>query len=294
MSLRGIVTYVSAALFWAAFFVLFTVSVGSLGPALTVGIFAVVGGISLLGMAKVVGRPVRLSPHWGAVILWAFLGWTILGTAVLAMGTVGAAVSAVVISSIPLFGTVAAQMGGHDRVTGLGAISLLLGISGLLLVVGFPSGGASWSFIGGVLAALIAAITAGSSGRTAASKLGHPYALETVAFAAIIGGVGALAISPLTPGSGKVGAGAMIIVAALGAFCAFLGLFAMSAASDKVRPRIAATLPGVGTVLTVIAGVAMLHEAFSVPQFFGMVLILAGTALLRGLVPNWFPATWRA
>ncbi len=84
------------------------------------------------------------------------------------------------------------------------------------------------------------------------------------------------------------------VVVVLALCFAFLALFSLSSASNGVSARIAGTLPGVGTVLTVIVGVAFLHETVSIAQIVGMGLILASTAMLRGLVPRWFPTSWRA
>jgi drug/metabolite transporter (DMT)-like permease len=293
MSLRGIIAYGGLAAFWAAFFVGLTVAVPALGVGLTGGIFGVVGGLSLFAMAKAVRRNLVWQPDWAAVLLWASIGLTILLAVALSVSLVGAALSAIVVSSIPLFATVGAQMRGVERVTGLGAVSLLLGIGGLMLVAAFPGGGASWGFLGGVLSALAAAITSGACGRQLGRQLHRPKALETAILAALIIGVASFSFVPFNPPT-RGNAMPVLIVVLLAGVVAFLGLFALSSASDSVPRRIAATLPGVGTVLAVAAGVLVLGEPLSAAQLLGMVAILAGTALLRGLVPRWFPSSWRA
>ncbi len=294
MSFRGILAYCCLAAFWAAFFVGLAVAVGALGIGLATAIFAVVGGLSLLVMAKIVGRELRWHLDWAAVLMWAALGLTVLVAVATSVAHLGSALSAVVVSSIPLFATVVGQMRGLERVTGLGALSILLGIGGLLLVAAFPAGYPSWGFLGGVLSALVAAIAAGSCGRHLAARLHAPRALETAIAAALIGGLGGLALTPFTPVPGPFDGWPIALLVLLAICCGFLGLFALSSASDSVPRRTAATLPGVGTVLAVIAGVVLLSEVVSFAQVLGMFAILAGTALLRGLVPRWFPASWRS
>jgi drug/metabolite transporter (DMT)-like permease len=293
MSFRGIIAYSCLAAFWASFFVGLAVVAGDLGFGLSVGIFGTLGGLALLAMAKLAGRTLNWSVDWALVALWAGLGLTILLAVCLAGLLVGAAITAIVVSSIPLFATVVGQMRGLERVTGLGAVSLLLGIGGLMLVAAFPADEASWGFLGGVVAALLAAVAAGSCGRQVAHRLSKPKSLESAILAALIGGVSSFAFIPLNPPS-RLSVWPVLIVVALAVSCAFLALFAMSSASDSVSRRLAATLPGVGTVLAVVAGVIVLAEPISVAQVGGMLLVLAGTALLRGLVPRWFPDSWRA
>jgi len=279
--------------FWAAFFAGLTFAVDALGVGLAAGLLGVLVAASLFGMAKLVRRKLIWRPNWAAVVLWAGLGFATILAVLLAASLIGAALTAIVVSSIPLFATVAGQMRGVERVTGLGAVSLMLGIGGLMLVAAFPGGDPSWSFLGGILSALVAAIAAGSCGRHLVARLSSPRALETAILAAAIGGMAAFVCVPFSLPT-SISALPLLWVVALALVCAFLGLFALSSASDAIPRRTAATLPGVGTVLAVVAGLAFLAERLSIPQFLGMALILAGTALLRGLVPRWFPTSWRA
>lgn len=293
MGLRGAAGYGAVAGFWASFFVLYTVSVQSFGVMLANAVFGLSGGVFLLALARLVGRTVTQRPRWNAVIYWALAGWSIMIALSLALYTVGAAVTAIVISSLPLFSTVFAQMRGQARVTGVGAISLFLGISGLVLVAAFPAVEASLVLFMGIVAGLIAAITAGWCGLPLISRLHEDQSVQTAGLAAILGGLGVLVGVPFVdPPQGSPLLSLVIIALALG--FAFVVLFVFSSASNGVPRRVAATLPGVGTVLTVVAGVAFLHESVSIPQLIGMVLILASTAMLRGLVPRWFPASWQA
>lgn len=292
MSVRGVAGYGSTAVFWAAFFILYTLAVQSLGVVLASGLFGVFAGLFLLGLAKIVGREINQPPRWNAVLVWVVLGWVILGSAALAMRTVGAAETAILISSLPLFSTVAAQMRGESRVTGIGAISLLLGIIGLVLVALFPVGDASLVLLLGAVAGLTAAIASGSCGRPLVNRLHETQSVQTIALTAILGGLGLLMLVPFVEAP-AVSASMVITIVALALCCAFLALFVLSSASDDVPRRVAATLPGIGTVLAVLGGVIFLHEALSLIQILGMALILASTAMLRGLVPRWFPASWQ-
>jgi drug/metabolite transporter (DMT)-like permease len=292
MGFRGAIAYTSLALFWAGSFVALTVAVSALGIGLTIGVLGLSGGIGLAVLAVAVGRKLVWTTSWLAVLTWAGLAATIVGSAVYAMSQLGAGLAAVIISAIPLAATVVAQMRGKARVTGLGAVSLTLGIIGLMVVAAFPAGVLSWAFIVGVEVALIATITAGACGDVIVDRLHSPRALETVILAALLVGVAGFAVAPLSPPTGN---GAMVVVViGIGLICAFLTLFALSSASDGVPRRTAATLPGVGTVLALAGAILILHEQVSVLQVVGMLLILAGTGLLRGLVPRWFPASWRA
>ncbi len=293
MSVRGILAYVALAAFWAGAFAGVKFAADSLGWALTPAILGVVGSVSLLLMAMAVGRRFDWRVDWGMVLLWAAFG-TIIALSIAASAMyAGAAITAAVVSSIPLFDTVVAQMRGAERVTGIGAIGLILGVVGLLLVAAFPGGEPSWAFLGGVLASLLAAITAGSCGRFVASRLHRPQALETAILAPGLGGLVASLLVPMALPDQPFWL-AVLVLLAIGVVGGFLALFALSSASESVPWRTAAALPGVGTVLAVLAAVLLLRESMSPGQMIGLILTLAGTALLRGLVPQWFPRSWRA
>lgn len=293
MRLRGIVAYGSLAVFWAAFFVGLSVAVSTVGVGVGGAIFAFAVAISLLGFALAVGRRLTWRVSAGRVLGWGGLAAVTLITLATATALAGASISAIVVSTIPLFATVVAQMRGLERVTGLGAISLLLGILGLIMVAGFRGGDAGWGFLGGVLAALATAIATGASGRQVLAELHRPCAVETAVLCATVAGGASVLVIPIAPPV-RFDPVSLVILIVLGVVCGFLALFALSSASESVPKRTAATLPGVGTVIAAAGGVAILAEPLSLAQVVGMVLILSGTALLRGLVPRWFPASWRS
>lgn len=293
MRLKGLVAYVALAAFWAVFFIGFSWATSLLGAGLSTAVFAVCVGLSLWVFARLVGRRLTWPLNTAAVLGAGGLSALVLITLATAASLAGASITAIVVSTIPLFATVVAQMRGLERVTGLGAISLLLGILGLMLVAGFRGGDASWSFLGGVVAALAAAIAAGAAGQHVIGQLHRPRAVEIAVGAAGVAAVCGVLLMPLVPPV-RIELLPVLILVVLGVACGFLALFALSSASQQVPTRTAATLPGVGTVLAAAGGVILLGESVSVAQVVGMILILCGTALLRGLVPRWFPASWRS
>lgn len=293
MSVKGVAAFSAAAVFWAACLVGVKYAAGSLGIAITVGIIGLGGALALLAQAVLVQRTLSWRLDWSSVVLWAGLGAGIVWTCTSAVSWAGVAVGALAISAIPLFDTVVRQMRGTTPATGLGAVSLLLGFGGLALLAAFPASDVDWTFAGGVFAGLVAAVAMGSCGRQFSTRLRHPRAVESAIASAAIGGLVSLFFVPLAPPvNPSPGAFAVVVAIAIGT--AFVMLFAMSHAADSVPRSPLAILPGVGTVLSAVAGVMLLGERLSIGQLFGMVLILAGSGLLLGLVPRWFPASWRA
>jgi probable blue pigment (indigoidine) exporter len=293
MSVKGVAAFAAAAVFWAACLVGLDLAAGTLGVALTVGLIGLCGSLALFVQAFLVQRTLTWRINWTSVVIWAALGAGIVWATTFAVSWAGVAVGALTVSSIPLFDTVVGQMRGKAPATGLGAVSLLLGIGGLALVVAFPAGNVDWTFAGGAFAGLLAAIAVGSCGRQFTERLHHRAVVESAIASSAIGGLGSLLLIPVAPPI-NVSANGIVAALAIAVGGAFLMLFAMSHAADAVPRRPLAILPGVGTVLSVIAGWALLGESLSVPQALGLVLILAGTGLLLGLVPRWFPASWRA
>jgi drug/metabolite transporter (DMT)-like permease len=291
MSLRGILAYGCFAVFWALLFVGAAVGVHDLGVGITAGVLAVTAALGLLALARLAGRRLVWRIDWGKAVAGALVAAVGLGGILFAMDRIGVALTAFVVSAMPLFGNVGAQLRGRARVTGPTAVGLGLGLLGLYLVAVSPVGEPSWRFIAGILYAVSAAVVGGVSGRWLGDLVELDRAVEHSVVGLLIAAGALFCVAPFTPPMGNPWS--VVLVAVLGLGCGLLLLIATSELATTISKRSAVTLPGVGMVLAALGGVLLLGEQVSAPEWVGAVLILAGTALLSEPLLALLPSSWR-
>lgn len=291
MSLRGVLAYGCFALFCGLLLIGSAIGARELGAGTAGGILALAAAVGLLGFARLAGRRLVWHLDWAKVIAGAALAGAALAGTMCAMARIGVALTAFVLSSVPVFTSLWAQMRGRARLTGPTALGLGLGILGLFLVAAAPIGDPSWRFIAGVLYALATSVVVGVSGRWLSDQVQHERAVEHSVVSLLIAAAALFCLAPFTPPMGNPWW--TVAVAVLGIGCGLLLLVAMSELATSVPRRSVTTLPGVGTVLAALGGVLLLGEQVSVVEWLGAVLILAGTALLSEPLLSLLPASWR-
>lgn len=291
MRLRGAVGYVACALFSGLLMLALTVGARDSGVGLTGGVLALAAAAGLLGLGRLAGRSFVWRLDWGKVGVGAVVTIAAVAGTLLAMERIGASLTAVVLATIPVFVAFGAQMSGRKRLNGPLAAGLGLGILGLFLVAVAPIGEPSWRFIDGVLFGVGTAVVVGASGRWLGTRVKHERAVEHGVASLLLAAAALFCVAPFTPGTG--GPGCLAVIAALGLGCGLVLLVAMSQAADDVSRLAAATLPGVGMVLAALGGVLLLGEQVSPVEWFGALLVLAGTSLLSEPLASLLPASWR-
>ncbi|MBN9103810.1 MAG: DMT family transporter [Propionibacteriaceae bacterium] len=291
MSLRGVLAYSGVAAFCGLLLLGMTVGARELGAGTAAGVLTLAAALGLFAFARFAGRRLVWRLDWAKVIAGAVLAGAALAGTMLAMARIGVALTAFVLSTIPVFACLGAQMRGRARLTGLTALGLGLGILGLFLVAAAPIGDPSWRFIAGVLYAVTTAVGVGVSGRWLTSRVEHDRAVEHGVASLLVAAAGLFCLAPFTPPAGSPWW--TIPLAGLGAVCGLILLVAMSEVAGSL-PRVAtATLPGVGTVLAALGGVLVLGEQVSPVEWLGAVLILAGMALLSEPLLSLLPSSGR-
>lgn len=201
-----------------------------------------------------------------------------------AIDHVGVALSAIVLGSMPLFATLFGQVWGIDRITAAAAAGLAAGFVGLFLVVVFPVDGDSWSFLAGILAALLSAIAGGFAIRYGTLRLrGEP---DVAVGAHVIAGAATLPAVLLfgSPGTGTPWG--YLALAALVAVAALVSPVLEVRMPDAGEGARAGMVKTIGLVVAALAGVLFLGEQLDVGQVFGMLLLVVGAALVLELLPS--------
>lgn len=217
------------------------------------------------------------------------LGWVSLVAAVqivvpfllitLGQHHVPSSLAGVLVASAPIFTVlIAAWTVQAERLRGWGLTGIFVGILGVALLFGVDLGGDAATVLGG-LAILLASVGYAIGALVAKRRLAD---VPPVGIAASIMGLSALFLLPTVPFGAPSGApqlGTVAAIVALGAGgtgIAFLIFYVLNA---EIGPSRASVVAYIAPVFSVLYGVSLLGESFTVSTAAGLLLILAGSWL---------------
>ncbi|WP_218780049.1 DMT family transporter, partial [Cellulomonas iranensis] len=222
---------------------------------------------TLFAIAKLSGRKLDFQAGWKpfAVVGATTVAGQLIG---LSYGTplIGTAMAAICVASIPLFSMVISQLWGLERITSRGLIGLLLGVTGIVLLVGFP------------------AVAFGSN--YASRRLSTTGSWETTIGAFVFGGILTLPLLvaiPVPTVPGLVDFAFLLISACVMSALTYVLYFRLV---GNVGPTKAISVEFAVTVIAVLVGAVFLKEQLSIIQFVGAAVIIAGCALVLSSRPS--------
>jgi drug/metabolite transporter (DMT)-like permease len=262
-----------------------------LPPALFGGVRVGLAGVVLLGYLGLVGGSVRLPREdWAGVAVTGvllFVGGN--GLVTFAERTVPSGLAAVLVATTPLWiALVERCRPGGERVRARGWLGLALGLAGVVLLLAPGLGaeaGPSLDGVGPFLVLGSAFCWALGSVVLRHCRLRGPH-LAAAAWQMVVGG-GGLALAGLV--CGEVGElPERVTPGAVGAFCYLLvvgslvGFVAFNWLLSHVPAPQVGTYAYVNPIIAVLAGCLIDQEEFTAAMAGGIIVILAGVALVRG------------
>ena len=277
------------ALIWGSSFMFIEIAIDDLSPAATMTgrlLFA----SAALGAVLVAKRGFRQAVRCLRDFGWAGVVLGVISTALpfwlIAWGQtrIDSGIAAIGNASMPIFvALLAMRFARHERVTGVRAFGLVLGIIGVGVLVGVnPEGG--WAGAIGTLAVILASISYAAGSLFSQHKLGDSSGL-LVSTASVLWGTLVILPFGIAQGPGDIpGWEAIAAVAALGLLGTALGLMMyLRLLADYGSARgslVVYLLP----VVALFYGAVFLDEPLQVTALVGLALILAGVAIASGLV----------
>lgn len=277
------------ALIWGSSFMFIEIAIDDLSPAATMTgrlLFA----SAALGAVLVAKRGFRQAVRCLRDFGWAGVVLGVISTALpfwlIAWGQtrIDSGIAAIGNASMPIFvALLAMRFARHERVTGMRAFGLVLGIIGVGVLVGVnPEGG--WAGAIGTLAVILASISYAAGSLFSQHKLGDSSGL-LVSTASVLWGTLVILPFGIAQGPGAIpGWEAIASVAALGLLGTALGLMMyLRLLADYGSARgslVVYLLP----VVALFYGAVFLDEPLQVTALVGLALILAGVAIASGLV----------
>jgi len=278
MTRKGILLFASMCVIWGIPYFLIRIAVGEISPAMLVFARTGIGALILMPIVLARGGLRGIGRKWIPLLAYTAMElggpWFFLFSA---EQHISSSLAGLLVSCVPLIGILIAPLfGNRDRIGPLGIGGLALGLVGVAAIVGldFHSSDTT-ALLEMALVAVGYAFGPAILGRyltgvSSMSVVGISLAVCAVAYAPL-----AIAQWPRA----MPGADVLVSVGVLAVVCtavAFLIFFALIAEIGPVR---ATVITYVNPAVAAAAGVAILHETFTVGMGIGFVLVLGGSVL---------------
>jgi drug/metabolite transporter (DMT)-like permease len=284
---RDLAAYITLALVWGLSFMIVVKVVAAFGWAGAVSSRSIAAAGALYAIARAMGRRLDFSGTAGKLAIIGFLNVTCqLAGIAFAAPIIGTAMTAILVSAIPLFSMLIGRVMGIERIGAAGAAGIAMGMAGIAMLVGFPAVPVTTSFllacglsIGGSFAAALGSIYA-------SEKLKDIGTWEVTIGSFLAGGLLLLPLLlvvpvPIVPQPmdyvwllvmGLVTSGLMYVL--------YFDLVSRIGATRAISVEFAVT------VVAVAAGTMILGETLTPMQIAGAAVIVTGCALVLGIVPG--------
>lgn len=278
MTRRGLVLFVAMCLIWGIPYLFIRIAVGELSPATLV--------FFRTGVAAAVLLPIAIRRHelrpllgrWPPLLIFAVIE---IGVPWLALSTaeqhISSSLAGLLISAVPLVGTVIAPLfGNRERMGPINIGGLLLGLVGVAAIVGFDLRATGWV----ALLEMAVVVVGYAVGPAILSR--HLAGLPSVGVIATSLAVCAIGYAPVAalqwprhlPSGGVIASvGVLALICTALAFLIFFALIA------EIGPVRATVITYINPAVAALAGILVLHEQFTAGMGIGFVLVLVGSTL---------------
>ena len=288
MKPRDLADYLFLALAWGFSFLFVRIVSHGFGWVGAVSLRALVATTAVWLMAKATRRPLNFNAGWWpfAVVGATAVAGQLLGIS-FAIPRIGTAMAAIIVATIPLFAMLIGQVWGLEKISLRGLVGLVLGFSGIILLVGFPAVTIDGEFLLGSASCLLGCIAAAYGSNYASHRLKGTGSWEVTIGSFLSGGLLSLPLLyfvpvPISPE--PMDYLALIFLGCVMSGMTYVRFYRLIIAIGATR---SISVEFVVTIVAALVGVAFLGEQLSVVQNLGAAIILLGCALVLGLSPLW-------
>lgn len=285
MKIQHLLAYLALSLIWGLSFLVVVNVVQAFGWVGAVTFRALVAGGVLFAISLASGRKLNFSGGWQpfALVGATTVAGQLVGLSV-AAPRIGTAMTAVFVAAIPLFSMLIGQLWGIEKISRSGVAGLLLGLIGIVLLVGFPTIAINNDFIVGCVASVFGAICAAFGSNYASRYLRQVGSHEVTIGSFLWGGLMTLPLLWLVPVPTTprlIDFGYLLLLGSTMSALAYVIYFRLVSTIGATKTI---SVEFVVTVVAVLVGTLLLGERLSLAQTLGTLSIIAGCALVLGLV----------
>jgi drug/metabolite transporter (DMT)-like permease len=281
MSRRSWIMFGFLAAFWGASYLFIKVSLeDGMAPAFIVFVRCALAAVVLLPVAARLGQLAGLSERLGALVVLAF----IQVTAPFMLITIGeqeisSSLTGILVASAPIVTFLLAfALEGAERAGGLSLGGVAIGILGVALLLGVDAPGGTAALAGG-LAVVLATVGYGLGAWFLKRRLPGIAPVGAVATTTAATALMVLPLAALDPPSAAPSidaVGSLVALGVLGTGIAFVLFYSLVASEGPAKASLVAYVaPG----FSVVYGVTLLDERFTVATAAGLALIVSGSWL---------------
>jgi drug/metabolite transporter (DMT)-like permease len=285
---RAYVAFAAVCFFWGTTYIGIKIALETVPPFLLGGIRFTLAGLVLAVTVRLLGRP---WPSWRRAPLFLAIGLLMLGFGnggvVWAEQFMASGLVAVLVASTPFWMVGIESVVGGERLTRRVVGGLLLGFSGILLLVWPDLGSAvsstrGWHWIGGLVATQLACVGWALGSTLSKQRLRGTDPLVSSAFQMLAGGVIMLTVAGLTGEYGHLSWTGRTAAAVAYLFFAgsLIGFVAYTYALAHLPMSVVSLYPYVNPVVAVLLGTWLLHEPLSWRIAAAIAIVLAGSAVV--------------
>jgi drug/metabolite transporter (DMT)-like permease len=286
MTLTNIGRLLLLAAIWGASFLFIRIAVPTLGPAFLMNGRVLFAALFLLAVALLLKKPLLLAEHWRHYLKLGFINSALpFLLFAYAAGVLTASLLSVLNATAPIWGAVIGILFYRQPLSAKVLFGLLLGISGVAVLVGFDpvllKPGALWA----VAAAASAACCYGiATHYTRRAKAVEPFAN---AHGSMWGALCCLLpVTVLFPVQHTLTPGVAAAVLALGVICTGVAYLLYFKLVQEVGATSTLTVTFLIPVFGVLWGWLFLEEQVGWHTLAGSLTVLTGTALVTGFSPG--------
>jgi drug/metabolite transporter (DMT)-like permease len=283
MSAADLVKLVFLSAIWGGSFIFLRVAVPEIGPLMTATLRTAIAGLALLLFAMATGVTMNwrasLKPFALVGLFAGVLPFTCFSFAALHLP---AAHSAVLNATAPLFGAGFSAIWLAERLTLRKLGGLLLGITGVAILVGAGTLPLTPATLASIAACLVAAASYALSS-IIVKKTGKPDGIHPIAMATgslVLGGAIMLPVAPFTVPAVMPSALALMCVTALALLSSGVAQAIFVPMIVKIGPTRAMSVSFLIPLFSMLWGFIFLHEPVGMSTFIGSVVVLGAMALV--------------
>lgn len=282
-----LLAYVFLALTWGCSFLVLLKVVHAFGWVGAVSIRALLASAVLLVITAATRRRLSFAAGWRpfSIVGATTVAGQLVGLTI-ATPLIGTAMAAICVASIPLFSMVIGRLWGTERMSGRSVVGLMLGFGGIVLLVGFPAVPVTAAFVLGCAAGLASAFCAAFGSNYANRHLRYAGPFEVTIGSFFTGGLMTLPLLYFVPVPGVPEAVDYLYLLVLGGLMSALTYVTYFWLLGRIGATRTISVEFVVTVVAVLIGAGLLGEPLTAIQLVGAAVIIAGCALVLGIMPN--------
>jgi drug/metabolite transporter (DMT)-like permease len=278
MSRPSWIKFMALAAFWGASYMFIKLGLEDLSPAMVVFLRTALAALVLLPVALRMEAFAGLRERLGALAVLALV--QVAGPFMLiSVGEqeIASSLAGILVASAPIFTAILAVWVDHEeRSHGLALAGVVAGMAGVMLLLGVDTGGGTAAIVGGVLV-LVASLGYAIGALWLKRRLTGPKPIGLVTATMALSALMTLPAAALSAPDSLPGLEAVAAVSALGVIGTGISFVIFYDLIATIGPAKTTLVAYVAPGFSVVYGVTLLDESFTVATAVGLFLILGGS-----------------